>query len=298
MVLCLISYPAFSQETEDDIARAEPVPGLENVDPDGDSFEIVQRPDEDLLLLEMRLNDLILVDAMPAFLAGSSILLPLRDLTDILEFPIAVETFSGTANGWFLSPNRLFSLNVGRGELILEGQASLFDPRLLEVHEDDIYVDIRLLAQWFPLDLKFDLSNLIVNVASREPLPIEQKIARDDYRQRLLTRRPGDTTNYEKIETPYRLFGIQTADVDTATTFDRDSDGENTIRTEHNVTAISALPTPNCSLAATTARKWTTPAFVLSGLIRMAAHLPTCQASATSMLPRLPLATSIRRNSQ
>lgn len=235
---------AFAEDTDDaagDVARAEPVSMDETQESAEAAFEIVQRPDDDLLLLEIRLNDLVLVDAMFAYLSGSSILLPLRDLTDTLEFPIAVETFSATANGWFLSPNRLFSLNIGRGELIINGEITLFDPRLVEVHEDDIYVDIRLLAQWFPIDLIFDLSNLIVDINSREPLPIEQKIARDDYRQRLLTRRVGDDSTYQEIENPYQAFSVLTADVDTSTTVDRDENGDTAISTQHSITATGDI---------------------------------------------------------
>ena len=252
MVMASVSaYADEADDTADDLARAEPVPGAENAAPDSDGsepFKIVQRPDEDLLLLEVRLNDTILVDAMPAFISGSSILLPLRDLTDTLEFPIAVDPLSGTANGWFLAPNRLFSLNVAQGELILEGKVQRYDTRLIEVHEDDMYADIRLLARWFPIDLTFDLSNLIVNVTSREPLPIEQKIARDDYRQRLLTRRPGDITNYEEIETPYQLFSMHTADVDTSTTYDRDANGDTSISNRHNITATGDIGYANAEL--------------------------------------------------
>ncbi|MEQ8664155.1 MAG: carboxypeptidase-like regulatory domain-containing protein [Rhodospirillales bacterium] len=219
---------------------------------DGDTQQaaitIVERPDEDLLLLELRLNDLVLVDTMPAFLAGSSIVLPLRDLTDILEFPIAVDSAGGSANGWYLSPNRLFSLNIARGEVILDGVVSRFDPRLVEVHEDDIYVDIRLLARWFPLDLAFDLSNLLIDVTSREPLPIEQKIMRDDYRQRVLLDRTADQADYEWIATPYRAVSVPVADVNAETTVDRDANGDTAMTTRHNVTATGDLLWANAEL--------------------------------------------------
>lgn len=244
MFTLLHNAGANASETDNsDLARAATVSGVEEeTGTTGETFEIVQRPDEDLLLLEVRLNDYILVDAMPAFLSGSSIILPLRDLSDTLEFAISTDPIGGTANGWFLAPNRLFSLSVPSGELILNGRKSTFDNNLIEVMEDDIYVDIRLLAQWFPIDLTFDLSNLIVSVESREPLPIEQKIARDDYRQRLLTRRSSDdTSNFVKVDTPYKAFSIYTADVDASSTLDRDSDGNTSIVTAHNITATGDL---------------------------------------------------------
>lgn len=245
VVLCLVigaCPPAFSSETSgngtaDDSGQQEQA-----------AVTLTERPDEDLLLLELRLNDLVLVDAMPAYLAGSSIVLPLRDLSDILEFPIGVDTAGGTANGWYLSPNRLFSLNVGRGEVVLDGVASRFDWRLVEVHQDDIYVDIRLLARWFPIDLAFDLSNLLIEVSSREPLPIERKIMRDDYRQRVLLDRGGDPGDYEPIDLPFRAVSVPAADINAESTVDRDANGDTAITTRHNVTATGDLLWANAEL--------------------------------------------------
>ncbi len=225
-----------ADDTDDDNEKAQPV-------------TIVERPDEDLLLLELRLNDMVLVDAMFAYLAGSSIVLPLRDFTEVLDFSIAVDTASATADGWFLAPNRLFSLNVGRGEIIIDGKSRRFDKRLVEVHEEDIFVDIRLIARWFPVDLQFDLSNLLVEIESREPLPIEQRLAREDYRQRVLAKRGSDpTANLKKAEIPYRAISVPMVDVSAESTLDKDSGSKSRITTQHNITMTGDLAFANAEL--------------------------------------------------
>jgi len=138
------------------------------------------------LLLEVRLNDLILAEAMPGYINDGSIMLPLRDLAAALDFPIAVDSRAGRASGWFLRENNLFSLDVATGEAIFAGKVQPFGPGLTEIHDTDIYVDARLLASWFPIDITYDLAEQLVFLKSREPLPVEQRLAREQKRDRLL----------------------------------------------------------------------------------------------------------------
>ena len=120
-------------------------PGREPVDDnfDPDASKIVHRSDDEMLLLEMRLGGQILADAMLGYLNGSSLLLPLRDVAEVLEFPIGVDPASGTANGWFIKENKLFYMHVRRGTVVVEGRQTTFDEGMVELHPDDIFVDIR-----------------------------------------------------------------------------------------------------------------------------------------------------------
>ncbi|MFN4281896.1 MAG: hypothetical protein ACK4NA_04555 [Alphaproteobacteria bacterium] len=178
----------------------------------------------EILLLALRLRDLTLNDDMQALLDGQVLMLPLRDFAASLEFPIAVDAAAGRASGWFLSENRLFSLDLRRGLVILEGRESAFDVGLAKVFDNDIYLDIRLLAQWLPVDIRYNISELTAIVEPRERLPIDERLTREAYRQRVLLR-PTDRSTLKKIELPYQAWSFPTVDVSTETTFRRSPSG-------------------------------------------------------------------------
>jgi hypothetical protein len=164
------------------------------------------------LFLELRLGNLILSDAFPAMLSGSSLELPLGELASVLDFAIGADADAGLAGGWFLSENRLFSLSVGRKEVVIAGKSQPFNPALVHVEDGDIYVDVRLLSRWFPIDIAFDLPNLIAALTSREPLPVEARLAREEARALAMRqRKPG--AEYPKEDQPPKLISIPRADL-------------------------------------------------------------------------------------
>ncbi len=121
---------------------------------------------------------------MIGYLTASGLLLPLGDFARALDFSIAVEPENGRADGWFLREERIFSLDVARREVIVEAQRKSYPAALVELHEDDIFVDTRLLSRWFPVNVRFNLPNLTVKIVSLEPLPLEQRRAREKLRGR------------------------------------------------------------------------------------------------------------------
>lgn len=180
----------------------------------GDSTEAEE------LLFQVQLNNLVLSEAFLGLLRGSTLLLPLGDLARALEFPITEDTRAGRADGWFLRENRLFSLDVGRGELILEGRTMEVDKRMIVVEPDGIFVDIRELARWFPIDFSFDMASLTIFVMSREPLPVEERLARGLYRQRAFARRRKER-DYDRVDLPAALLSPPVVDVSAEMTTQR-----------------------------------------------------------------------------
>lgn len=142
-------------------ARADPAP------------RSVERSEEDLLLLAVKLDSEVLEPAMTAYPAGDDVLLPLGWLTRTLALAVEVDVAAGTASGFFIDERRKFQLDTRTGEAIIEGVKVQAAPGQLEVHEDDVYVARALLAKWFPLDLVIDRHAALVVVKPREPLPIQ-----------------------------------------------------------------------------------------------------------------------------
>lgn len=194
----------------------------------------VSRSDDDLLILELRLRSFVLGDAIEGYLEGGGLLLPLGDFTRALDFPISIEPESGHAEGWFLDENRLFALDLQRREVIVMGRRMALDMELVEFHERDIYVDTRLLSRWFPVDVEFDLSNLTVEMTSREPLPIEQAMERERRRAKLLRSTDGRRAGYPKLDLPYKLLDWPFMDTSVETTFRRSETGGKALASRYN----------------------------------------------------------------
>ena len=194
----------------------------------------VSRSDDDLLILELRLRSFVLSDAIEGYIEGGGLLLPLGDFTRALDFPISIEPEGGHAEGWFLDENRLFALDLQRREVIVEGRRMALDIGLVELHEHDIYVDTRLLSRWFPVDVEFDMANLMVEMTSRELLPIEQAMERERRRAKLLRSADGRHAGYPKLDLPYKLFDWPFMDTSVETTFRRDETGGKTLGSRYN----------------------------------------------------------------
>ncbi len=190
--------------------------------PEGDFFE------DDILILQAQLGKYLLSDGILGFLHRGGVMLPLGEMCRIVDFPIEVEPDEGLANGWFLSESRLFSLNHSRSEVVVEGQIQTYDASLVRVDVDDIYVDAALLSRWLPLDFTLDLPRLIVKLSSREPLPFEQKLKREELWQ---SSRRGRASGpkYPRQSGRYNLLDWPVVDATTSLGFGRGSGpGQNT----------------------------------------------------------------------
>ncbi|MFQ5619644.1 MAG: SPOR domain-containing protein [Rhodospirillales bacterium] len=231
-------------------AQSPGIPGTD-ADPPVETITPVTRPDEDLLILQLRFKNFTLKDALVGYLDGGGLLLPLGEFVRALDFPITVEPGSGRANGWFLSENRLFSMDLARHEAIVEGKRTSYNPHLAEAHTEDIFVDARLLTHWFPVDISFDLANLLVIVTSREPLPIEQRLAREKRWGKLQGRRKRESPGYPRKDIPYQALTWPFIDTSVESAFRRDGQGKSEQRIRYDTTATGDVLHMNARLFVT-----------------------------------------------
>lgn len=203
-------------------------------------FRAAQRSIEEELILEMRLGDFLLTDGIFGFANQGSLLLPLTDFVRALDFPINVDPDNGRAEGWFMSENRLFSLDLAAAQVVIAGQKRALTPGFIEQQPSDIYVDVRTLAQWFPIDIKFELSNLLVLLTSREPLPLEERLARQQQRDEIISQRRIDQRTLPRKDVPYEWITWPVSD----TTIDftvNSNDSDSTIARRYNTLATADI---------------------------------------------------------
>ncbi len=202
----------------------------------------VSRPDEQLLIFELRWKDIVLNEAMIGYLDGARMLLPLGEVARSLDFSISVDPGAGMAQGWFLEPNRLFYLDVPRREVVVAGRRGTVAKGMAELQIDDIFVDSRMFAEWFPIDLRIDIPSLQIEAVGREPLPIAEREARAQRREALFGPRDGDRGAYTQMEMPpYRALSWPNVDLSTEHLYRKNDDGSDEYVGTYNVFATGDL---------------------------------------------------------
>lgn len=166
---------------------------------------IVERPESDVLLLAVRLDQSTLADALPAWQDQSRVLLPFGELCRLLGLGITVDVARGTATGFFVTDKRRFDLDVVARKVIVEGKGGRFDPGGIEVHQDDVYVDAALISEWLPIRLDVDLYGSLVTVRPGERLPLQLRLERERKLETSRSRPGQAASNFPRLPLPYRL---------------------------------------------------------------------------------------------
>lgn len=165
--------------------------------PAEESLDWAERPDDEVYVFGLQLDRYVLTDGLIVFYDGKEAFVPLSGFVEALEFPIEVDPENGTARGWFLNDDRSFELDLRSGLVSLQGRSLSFDPRRVERHPDDLYVALSELEAWFPVHLELRFQDLQIAVIAREPLPLQERIAREERRSRI--RRAGESDDHERV---------------------------------------------------------------------------------------------------
>lgn len=108
---------------------------------------------------------------------------PLADIVEILRFAIDIDQNKGTAEGWFVDPNNKFNLSLSEGKVSIKGGTRALQPGKVVLYPDGIYVTLKTLESWFPIEFDIDFSELTIRLTSLEPLPIEIEAERNERRK-------------------------------------------------------------------------------------------------------------------
>jgi hypothetical protein len=223
------------------LAIASPlVPPLGAADPVSpqQSRAFAARPEEELLLLAVRMDREVLTDTLVAYPFRSSVILPLGELMRLLDLAITTNVADRSASGFFISETRRFHLDVDGRKAIVDGRTFTFGAERAEVHQDDIYVDARLLSEWLPIEITVNLYASLVTVTPREPLPMQLRAGRE--------RRVGiglagrvEGPSYPFADNKYNLFDGPF--IDTSLVFERRPDTSLSNQVRHATYAAADL---------------------------------------------------------
>lgn len=202
---------------EDDVreAPAEPDPADDEirqpgVGPDateGD-VEVVERPDEQLVILDVRLPEFRLTRDMIGYYdqQAERLWLPLWLFVDLTEIAIDVDIEEGYAEGWIHEQQQTFELDLAEGTVTLADRTRELAPGDAELHYDDIYVDIERLAEWLSFDWEFDFSKMELQLDPDPLFPPQRQLLRERRRERIEEVRVRDEPRYDVEPHPYQLW--------------------------------------------------------------------------------------------
>jgi hypothetical protein len=181
------------------VALANVALGAQPLEP----LAVARSLEANLLLLEVRLDGFVLTDTLYAYQDGSEVLLPLGELARLLTLAIRVQAKEGRADGFVVTEERAFGLNLAQALVGYDGREVRFEPRQARVMDEDIYVVSSALSQWLPIDFKFDIKSLQLQVQPRVTLPVQARLARERSAMRL--KRPNrtpDDPGYPRLLAP------------------------------------------------------------------------------------------------
>jgi hypothetical protein len=200
-------------------------------------FAQYQSTEREFLLLEVRLDQSVLSNAIPAYELGEHTLLPLGALARLLTLAIKTQPGQATASGYILTEDRGFSLNLDEARVTRAGVTESFDPALALTEPDDIYIAKSLLERWLPVKLEINRSSLSLRVHALEALPLQTRLKRERLGEQAGVRGGYENPDYPHYEQPYRLLSMPFIDQTFATVL-RKNDGST--QTDAQYTALLA----------------------------------------------------------
>lgn len=181
-------------------ARAETAPALN---------------EDEAVLLQPNLGPAALADTITVYPVGDGALVPFGEVCRLLSFGIRVDAELGRAEGFFISDERKFALDLGKGTADVEGKTLAIAPLKALVHNREIFVDTRLLEAWFPMEVKVDLKGALLTFKSKEKLPLELQWDREGRYAGLSGSVGGGegTPTGQSLRDPYQAFDLPFMDL-------------------------------------------------------------------------------------
>ncbi|MCG8551339.1 MAG: SPOR domain-containing protein [Desulfobacterales bacterium] len=201
------------QPSPDTLAVSPPAPGtpIRPAAPgDGPGRELIS-PDN-LLILDAQYKNMLLSSGMTAYGDNNRVLIPLEEITRVIDFNIRVDAASQTAKGWFISEGRQFSLDLSKGEAVIEGRQLKIPEGKAGSADGEIYVDAQVLGEWFPVDFTYDFYNQSIKINPREDLPFQARAERESRLGQVIK---GDRNNavLPRKKSRYNLLEVPVMDI-------------------------------------------------------------------------------------
>ena len=168
--------------------------------------------DDDLLLFQVTSDGVELSDAMSGYSSRAGLFLPLGELSRLLDLAIQIDPATAHAEGWFLSEDRTFALDLRSHSVTVAGKTFAIAETDAALFHQEIYVRDTFLEKLLPIAFKINKSDLTIGISTKEHFPFQDRLERDRRRQGL---KNGGTAveTVMKVPADYALFTPPSADL-------------------------------------------------------------------------------------
>ncbi len=181
---------------------------------------------DDLLFMEVTADGYQLAETMNVYGSRSGVYVPLGEFARVVDFAIGVFPAEGRAEGWVGSRERELRLDLTARRAVVGNRLITFETGQAALFDGDLYVRLDLMEQLLPVRLRADINAQTMVVTPTEPLPFQQRLARE---QRAAGLGQGPiAVRTTVVETPYTLFSAPAFDVNLGGQIARD--GQNQTR--------------------------------------------------------------------
>lgn len=136
--------------------------------------------------------------------------LELNSLFEQLNFAIEVDNEALIAQGWFISANNEFKLDLNSKNAFINGVVYPLQDSDFYVDAGDIFIAFEQLNIWFALNAQLNFSSLEFNLKPSIPLPLELKLKRE---QRLVSSTINSKPTLPWKASPYQSASAPVADL-------------------------------------------------------------------------------------
>lgn len=189
-----------------------------------------QYAESDLMLLAVRLDGrferVLLEEVVASYAVGDRVLVPLGELSRMLDLGIRVDPMRGMADGFVLREEQTFHVDVAEGTVRVDEKSFLLEPGDVEARDDDLYVDTEVLGRWLPIDLLVDRRDMVLAIRPRELLPRELRRLRELEASKILATAGEPSAAYPEMRVPYALWEVPFADLNLLLRSQPDERGE------------------------------------------------------------------------
>ncbi|HEY1504636.1 MAG TPA: SdrD B-like domain-containing protein [Stellaceae bacterium] len=180
---------------------------------------IAAPPQTEDLILEIRLGKYVAADSFVAQFGDSVTYLPVAQFAEALEIGADLHLDRKQVSGKIGAKQIAWSVDAARGVLRRGGDEETLPAGSFYVASDDIYLDSRQFEKLWPVTIALRLNLLRLTVQSEEPLPIEERLAREEEHKRL--RNQYVYPDFPQRPSAYQLWSIPQGDLQLSSQVDR-----------------------------------------------------------------------------
>jgi hypothetical protein len=176
-------------------------------------------PQTEDLILEIRLGKYEVADTFVAQYGDGVTYVPVAQFAEALEIGADLHLDRKQVSGKVGAKQIAWSVDAAKGVLRHGSDEEALPPRSFFVASDDIYLDSRLFEKIWPVTIAVRLNLLRLTIDSKEPLPVEERLAREEAHKRL--RNQFVYPDFPQRPNDYKLWSIPQGDLQLSSQVDR-----------------------------------------------------------------------------